>query len=140
MSRTFQVRTTQDRNLIISDFMDNVKNFIPLNKVTIKVFHDGKLVNTDEFDKVSLNQGLTCFKIDDDYIFVNFKYLNGNLWWIESRALCGIGRSFFVGATSAIANLTDGLASSGDGAWHNCEQYHGSELWSEYLSTELDSY
>ena len=143
MSRSFIVRTNQDKNLNLKDFMDNLQNLITFNTTDLKIAHNRKEIYPNSFDKVSLNTEFTVLAIDDAYIYITYHGKSitedNKFWWyIESRALEGRGRSLFVASACVIANLTDGLVDSADGAWHNPDIYHGSELWNEYLNIELN--
>ncbi len=144
MSRTFHVDTEKDKELTLKSFMDELHRLQFFDTTDWKISHDGHAVDPDSIGTVFINKGLTCFAIHGDYtdcIFISRHHSKEGIWWcIESRALEGIGRSFFVAAACVIANLTDGLANSCDGAWHNDHQYRGSELWNEYLNTEWNSH
>ena len=138
MSRTFQVYPAIDPDLTVNDLMEVLDSFGLFDPAEIAVYHDGKQTAPDSFGQVSLNIGLTCMEIADGLVFIDFhRWENHNYWCIESRALEGIGRSLFVAAACAIANLTDGIVNSGDGAWEHAGDYHGAELWQAYLTEEL---
>ncbi len=146
MSRSFFVETKQDKNLTIKDLIDNLKKFNLFNIADLKIVNNGNNISPDSFDndKMFLNTGHTALMIDDTSVHITYHGSSMEkdcFWWyIESRALHGIDRSFFIATVCVIANLTDGLADSGDGAWHNTYQYHGSELWNEYLNIELNQH
>ncbi len=141
MSRSFFVRTDRDKELNLKDFTDHLKNYITLSTAELEIVHNKNNICPDNFDKVSLNTGLTVFAIADEpqYIYIEYDKVENNkfLWYIESRALEGRGRRLFVAAAAVIADLTDGEVESGDGAWHNADTYSSSELWNDYLNYEL---
>ena len=143
MSRSFIVNTEHNPHLTLKDFMNSLKNLTPFDMDSLKIFHNRQEIHSDCFDKISLNTGLTVLMIDDVRTYINCHgddvEKNKFWWYIESRALEGRGRSLFVASACIIANLTDGLANSADGAWnHNPDQYYdGSALWKEYLHIEM---
>ena len=123
MSRSFTVRTKQDINLTLKAFIDRLQSLDFFDLTELKIWNEGNSVNSDSMGDLSLSiDGRDiCFEIDDTYIHVTYyiTHYDDKLrkWWsIESRALEGIGRSFYVAAASIIADLTDGLVHSGDGA------------------------
>lgn len=145
MSHSFTVRTKQDINLTLKAFIDRLQSLDFFDLAELKIWYEGNSVNSASMGDLSLSiDGRhICFEIDDRYIHVTYHILHYDdklrKWWsIESRALEGIGRSFYVAAASIIADLTDGLVHSGDGAWHDPDTHRGTELWQEYLKTELD--
>lgn len=127
MSRTFSLHPSNDREITVKEFLDALKKMFPFDPDALEVWHCGKRISS--FDGVFINKGLTAFVISDDIIYVNSRC-------VESRALEGTGRSFYVAAACTIAVLTDGTVDSGDGAWHNAKLYRGEELWQEYVTEE----
>ena len=142
MSRSFIVKTKQDVNLTLTAFMERLQNLGLFDITELKIGYDGNAVDLESIDNLSLSIDKihTCFMIDDSYIHITYHDDSSEKWWyIESRALDGIGRSLFVATASIIADLSNGLANSADGAWHNPDKkYHGTELWKEYLNIELN--
>ena len=127
MSRTFSLHPSNDREITVKEFLDALQKMFPFDPDALEVRHCGKRISS--FDGVFINRGLTAFDISDEIIYVNSRC-------VESRALEGTGRSFYVAAACTIAVLTDGTVDSGDGAWHNAKLYRGEELWQEYVTEE----
>lgn len=142
MSRSFIVKTNKDIKISLIVFMERLKNLDLFDVTELKIWYEGNDTDLDSIYKQSLtlNTHHTCFAIDDSLIHISYHDDSPRKWWyIESRALDGIGRSLFVATASIIADLSDGLANSADGAWHDPDKmYHGIELWEEYLNMELN--
>ncbi len=142
MSRSFIIETNQDIKISLIVFMEQLKNLDLFDVTELKISYEGNAIDLDSIDKQSLtlNNRHTCFAIDDSYIHISYHDDSPRKWWyIESRVLDGIGRSLFVATASIIADLSDGLVDSADGAWHDPDKrYHGIELWEEYLNIELN--
>ena len=142
MSRSFRVKTKQNVDLPLTAFMDCLQNLSLFDIAKLKMWYDGNAIELDSVEKLSLSIDKVhiCFMIEDSYTHITYHDDSPEKWWdIESRALKGIGRSLFVATVSIIANLSNGLADSADGAWHNPDKkYHGMELWKEYLNIELN--
>lgn len=135
MSRTFDVYPVNDREVTIRDFLDALQQMFPFDPDALEVYHCGERVSSTE--QISMNTGLTCFDIADERIFADRNAGMTEVYWcVESRALEGAGRSFYVAAACTLAVLTNGTLESGDGAWHNDNLYRGEELWQEYLTEE----
>ncbi|MDE6677907.1 MAG: hypothetical protein K2K02_02600, partial [Ruminococcus sp.] len=89
-----------------------------------------------------INNSETCYNFVTEncivHIDFNITEWNGKIrkWWhIESRAIDGMGKNLFVACASAVAILSDGYASSGDGAFTPDIDFMGNELWENYLKT-----
>lgn len=135
MSRTFDVYPVNDREVTIRDFLDALQQMFPFDPDALEVYHCGERVSSTE--QISMNTGLNCFDIADERIFADRNAGMTEVYWcVESRALEGAGRSFYVAAACTLAVLTNGTLESGDGAWHNDNLYRGEELWQEYLTEE----
>ena len=145
MSRSFIIDTNHNVDITLKQLLEYLTELKIFNVTDLSIWHNGNVIDLELFNEISLllNNAHTCFKINSSYIHIDYK-CNGNssenLWYIESRALDGVDRTLFVAIACIISNLSNGLVSSGDGAWYNGDKkYQGTELWKEYLDIEFNS-
>lgn len=128
MSRSFQVHTEKNPDFTTEDIISTMKTLKNVNK---KIdFSKIKIVN---------HSGYNTLVIKNNLIHITFCYVewDGKLhkWWsIESRALRGMGKNLFMAYASAVGILSDGVISTGDGAWVADYNFSGHELWDDYIS------
>ena len=130
MSRSFQVITEKNPDFTIKEILN-----------TIKTLRDSdKEINLKNIRIINHSEYYNTLVAEDCIVHINFHTTewNGKIhkWWhIESRALDGMGKNLFVACSSAVAILTDGYASSGDGAFTPDIDFTGHELWKNYLDS-----
>ncbi len=130
MSRSFQIRTEKNPDFTAEDILN-----------TIKTLRDSdKEINLKNIRIINHSETYYTFITDNCIVHINFNITewNGKIrkWWhIESRVLDGMGKNFFVACASAVTILTDGYASSADGAFTPDIDFKGHELWETYLDS-----
>lgn len=128
MSRSFQVTTEKNPDFTINEILNIIKTLRDSEKEID--FKNIRIVNHSEYYNTLVTQ--------DCMVHITFHATerDGKVhkWWdVESRALYGMGKSLFVACASAIAILTDGYVSSGDGAFFYSRDFKGHELWETHL-------
>ncbi|MDE5557034.1 MAG: hypothetical protein K2J32_04980 [Ruminococcus sp.] len=131
MSRSFQVITEKNPDFTIKEILNTIKTLRDSDKEI-------------DFKNIRINHSGTSyvFVTEDCIVHINFHTTewDGKIhkWWhIESRALYGMGKSLFVACASAVAILTDGYASSCDGAFIISDtKFTGHELWKTHLDIQ----
>ena len=157
MSRSFTILTQANTDITIADLFYEIKKLKDFDKMKID-FSKVKIVNHfneehtiiyDNLESIKLNilnstEGYNTLAIGDINIHISFygksHIFDGNPydWSIESRAVMGVERSFYIAVSCAICILTNGIIYSADGAWSENKEFTGLELWNEYL--EKNSY
>lgn len=129
MSRSFQVITEKNPDFTAEEILN-----------TIKTLRDSdKEINLKNIRIINHSGTSYAFVAEDCIVHINFRSTewDGKIhkWWsVESRALYGMGKSLFVACASAVAILTDGYASSCDGAFIIPDtNFTGHELWETHL-------
>lgn len=128
MSRSFQIITEKNPDFTINEILNTIKTLRDSDKEID--FKNIRIVNHSEYYNTLVTE----------YCMIHITFhttdWDGKIhkWWhVESRALYGMGKSLFVACASAIAILTDGYASSGDGAFFYSRDFKGHELWETHL-------
>lgn len=130
MSRSFQVETEKYSDFTTEELLNTFRTLRDSDKEidfeNIQIFHHSETHKT--------------LTVNNCIVHMNFHDTESdgkiNKWWcVESRALDGMGKNLFVACASALAIMTDGNASSGDGAFIADINFTGHELWETYLDS-----
>ncbi|MDE6500536.1 MAG: hypothetical protein K2L10_00390 [Ruminococcus sp.] len=130
MSRSFQVRTEKNPDFTAEDILNTIK--------TLR--NSDKEINLKNIRIINNSETYYTFVTEDCIVHITFHSTEWDgkfrQWWsVESRAIDGMGKNLFVACASAMAILSDGYASSGDGAFTPDIDFMGNELWENYLKT-----
>ena len=156
MSTSFDVITKSDRVPTVKELMDGLFSLPQFDRTGIGA--DEIIVNClvtrgqyetippEQYADMPLDRGIRfVLEYAKSIYFIDYlrKWHNENngdvhKWWIESRAQEDGRRALYVAIPCVLAELTDGLTGSGDCAWHNGrDDYTGTEMWEEFVRTEL---
>jgi hypothetical protein len=149
MSTSFDVITKSDKVPTVKELIDALyalpqfaRTGIRMDEIEVQLRdHDG-ILPPEQYSDIPLDRVWSfVLKSEDSIYFISYRTQrtdDENWWVIESRALQDAGRALYVAIPCALAKLTNGLTGSGDSAWHNGrDDYTGTEMWDEFVQTEL---
>lgn len=149
MSTSFDVITKSDKVPTVKELTDAlfalpqfVRTGIRMDEIEVQLRDQGGILPPEQYSDIPLNRVWSfVLKSEDSIYFISYRTQrtdDENWWVIESRALQDAGRALYVAIPCALAKLTNGLTGSGDSAWHNGrDDYTGTEMWDEFVQTEL---
>ena len=154
MSTSFDVITKSDKVPTVKELMDAlyalpqfVRTGICMDEIEVQLRDQDGILPPEQYSDIPLNRVWSfVLKSEDRIYFISYSEKESwfdreditNRWSVESRALKDAGRALYVAIPCALAKLTNGLTGSGDSAWHNGrDDYTGTEMWDEFVQTEL---
>ena len=153
MSTSFDVITKSDKVPTVKELMDALfalpqfaRTGIRMDEIEVQLRDQDGILPPEQYSDIPLDRVWSfVLKSEDSIYFISYhtqqtddEYGIHNWWVIESRALQDAGRALYVAIPCVLAELTDGLTGSGDSAWHNGrDDYTGTEMWDEFVRTEL---
>jgi len=149
MSTSFDVITKSDKVPTVKELMDALfalpqfaRTGIRMDEIEVQLRDQDGILPPEQYSDIPLDRVWSfVLKSEDSIYFISYRTQrtdDENWWVIESRALQDAGRALYVAIPCALAKLTNGLTGSGDSAWHNGrDDYTGTEMWDEFVQTEL---